>query len=322
MARKEGEALLTRVRQAREEAGTEASLRTLREALKSRESRAVAKAAAVAAEQDLTVLRPELDAALRRLLDEGHTADPGCAAKGALCEALDRLGHDDRELFRQAIRHVQWEPVWGGRVDTAVELRGAAAMALARLDPQGALIDLARLLGDPQPPARMAAARALAYRGGTDSLALLHLRIHTGDPAPPVMGASFEAALRVSPASSVALVAGFLDSASTEVCEEAALALGASRLPEAFPPLREWCGRVVDAGRRRMGLRAMALLRREESLAFLLERVREGSSRAAAEAIEALADLRGDERLVARVREAAAQREESQVRAALREVFG
>ena len=322
MARRNGEALLARVRQAREEPGTEASLRTLREVLKSRESRAVAKAAAVAAEQDLTVLRPELDAALRRLLDAAYTADPGCAAKAALCEALDRLGHDDRDLFRQAIRHVQWEPVWGGRVDAAVELRGAAGMALARLDPQGALVDLARLLADPEPPARMAAARALAYRGGTDSLALLHLRIHAGDPQPPVMGACFEAALRVAPGSSVPLVAGFLDADSAEVCEEAALSLGASRQPEAFPPLREWCGRIVVAARRRMGLRALALLRREESLTFLLEQVREGSSGAAAEAIAALADLRGDERLVARVREAAAERKEAQVRAALREAFG
>ena len=321
MARKV-DALLAVVRRAREDPGTETSLRTLRKVLESRESRAVAKAAAVAAEQDLTVLCAELDAALRRLLDAAYAADPGCAAKAALCEALDRLGHDDRELFRRAIRHVQWEPVWGGRVDAAVELRGAAAMALARLDAQGALIDLARLLADPQPPARMAAASALAYRGGTDSLALLHLRIHAGDPEPSVMGACFEAALRVAPASSVSLVAGFLDAAAAEVCEEAALALGASRQPEAFSSLREWCGRTVDSARRRMGLRAIALLRREEAFSFLLDQVREGSARAAAEAIAALADLRGDERLVARVREAATEREEAAVRAALREAFG
>ena len=107
-----------------------------------------------------------------------------------------------------------------------------------------------------------------------------------------------------------------------EVCEEAALSLGASRQPEAFPPLREWCGRIVVAARRRMGLRAMALLRREEALGFLLEQVREGPGRAAAEAIEALADLRGDERLMARVREAAAARDEHEVEMALREAFG
>lgn len=322
MAHKHGEALLGRVRQARAEPGTEGALRSLREALKSRESRAVAKAAAVAAEQDVSVLRPELDAALRRLLDAAYTADPGCAAKAALCEALDRLGHDDRELFRRASRHVQWEPVWGGQVDAATDLRGAAAMALARVDPQGGLLDLARLLADPEPTARMAAARALAYRGGTDSLALLLLRLHARDPQAPVMGACFEAALRLAPAWSVALVASFLDADPAEVAEEAALALAGSRLPEAFPPLREWCGRAVEPARRRTGLRAMAVLRREESLAFLLEQVRDGSGRAAAEAIEALADLRGDERLVARVREAAAAREESGVKKALREAFG
>ena len=316
------EALLALVRRAREDQGSESSLAALLEVLKGREARAIAKAAAVAAEQDLQALRPELASACTRLLDAPTKADPGCTAKAALAEALDRLGHDDAELFGRAIVHEQWEPVWGGRVDTAVDLRGAAAMALARLDRPECLIALARLLADPEPKARLAAARALAYRGRPDGLPLLHLRIHAADPEAAVVGACFEAVLRLAPVSSVPFVAGFLDAPAAAVAEEAALALGASRREEAFPLLRDWCARTVDPARRPAALRALALLRRQEALDLLLERVREGSAAAACEAIEALGVLRGDSALAERVRAVAAEREEAQVPSAVAKAFG
>jgi HEAT repeat protein len=309
------------VRQAREDPASGSSLQALRDVLRSREARAVARAAAVAAEQDLQALRPDLVAALKHLLDAKAKADPGCAAKAALAEALDRLGHGDPDLFVRAIRHVQWEPVWGGRVDTATDLRGAAAMALVRLDPPDALQELARLLADPEPPARMSAARALAYRGTPDGLPLLHLRIHMGDPVPAVLGACFEAVLRVAPASCVPFVAEFLDAPAAEVAEEAALALGGSRRVEAFAPLRDWCARTVDPARRPAALRALVLLRREEALDVLLERVRAGSAAAAGEAVLALGILREDPALAERVRAAAADRGEAEVRSALKKAF-
>lgn len=281
--------LLARVREARADPASEASAKALRAALTGRESRAIAKAAAVAAEADLVGLRPDLATALARLLDASPKADPGCAAKQALCEALDRLGHDDEGLFRRAIRHQQWEPVFGGRVDTAVDLRGSAALGLARLDRPEALLDLARLLADPEPAARMAAAHALAFRAGQDGLPLLHLRIHAGDADPRVLGSCFEAALRLAPVSSLPLVAGFLDG-GPEVGEEAALALAASRRAEAFD--------------------------------LLIEQVRDGSPPVAARALAALGVLRDDEGLRTRARQAAAGRDEPAVAKALRAAFG
>jgi hypothetical protein len=86
----------------------------------------VAKAAALAAAHDLLDLREDLARALARLLELSFKADPGSAAKSALAEALDRLAHPDHELFLRASRHVQWEPVWGGRVDAAADLRAVA----------------------------------------------------------------------------------------------------------------------------------------------------------------------------------------------------
>ena len=217
---------------------------------------------------------------------------------------------------------MQEEPVWGGRVDTAVDLRGAAAMALARLDRPDAPVELARLLADPEPAVRISAARALAYRGGKDGLPLLHLRIHAGDGDPRVLGACFEAALRLAPASSLEFVAGFLDAPAVEIAEEAALALGASRRDEAFVALRDWCVRTVDPARRQAGLRALALMRREDALVFLLERVSEGTPAAAREALQALAVVRDDAALVERVRAAAASRDEAEVEQAWRAGFG
>jgi hypothetical protein len=314
-------AQLARVREAGQDAGSASSQRILREVLKGREARAIAKAAAVASEQDVVELRPDLHAALGRLLDAPFKADPGCAAKTALCEALDRLGATELEVFRRATRHVQSEPVFGGRVDTAAELRGRAAMAVARLDPHDGLLDLARLLADPEPATRIQAARALAYRGRADGLALLHLRVHAGDDEPRVLGACFEAALRISPVSSVAFVAGFLDASAAGIAEEAALALGDSRRDEAFEVLRDWCGRTADPVRRQAGLRALALLRREEAFDYLLERVREGTPTAAREALQALAVFGEDASLTACVRAAALPREEAEVVQALRDAF-
>ena len=91
--------------------------------------------------------------------------DPGCAAKTAIVEALRRLEQDERALYRRAAAHVQMEPVFGGRVDTAVDLRGAAAMALAESAGGDVLVDLAHLLADPEAPVRVSAARAVAVHG-------------------------------------------------------------------------------------------------------------------------------------------------------------
>ena len=50
--------------------------------------------------------------------------------------ALRRLEQDERALYRRAAVHVQLEPVFGGRVDTAVDLRGTAALAHLLADPE------------------------------------------------------------------------------------------------------------------------------------------------------------------------------------------
>jgi hypothetical protein len=147
---------LRRVRQSPE---TEESRQELRRILQGEGSHAVARAAAIVGELGLEDFVPDLVAAFPRFFEGIPRSDPGCPAKTAIVEALRRLEHDDRELYRRGAGHVQMEPVFGGRVDTAVDLRGASALALAETAGADVLMDLANLLADPEPPVRISAAR-------------------------------------------------------------------------------------------------------------------------------------------------------------------
>ena len=238
MARKRAlEETLQALRRVREEPGTEASRTELRRVLTSEGAHAVARAAALVAELELEPLVPELVAAFPRFFADLPKSDPGCSAKTAIVEALRRLGQDQGELYHRAARHVQMEPVFGGRVDTAVDLRGAAALALAETGGPDVLGLLAELLADPEPPVRISAARAVAGLGSPAGVPLLRLKALVSDPEPRVVSECLLALLRLDARGERAFVEGFLEKRD-ELAEAAAEALGESRLPEAFARTR------------------------------------------------------------------------------------
>lgn len=315
-ARRTLEDLLARLAKVRDEPESAQSLDALRAALASRSPAVVAKAARLAGELELAALAADLVAAFERILGRGP-ADPGCTAKTAVADALYRLGHDAPGVFLRGIRHVQMEPVFGGRVDTAVDLRGACALGLVRIGYRDSLLELADLLADREPPARISAARALAYRGGDDAVPLLRLRVLAGDE-PAVIGECLAALLRLSGRGALPFAAGFLDSGHEEVAEAAALALGASRLEEAFADLRDWAERVARPVLRRAGLVALATLRRDAALEYLFGLVEKAEPATAAQAVEALGMYKGEQAIEDRMRDAAAGRRERPVRDALR----
>jgi hypothetical protein len=76
-------------------------------------------------------------------------SDPGCRAKVEIARALYELGEDPAAVFPRGVRHRQMEPVFGGREDTAAELRCVCALGLVRLQSPDALVELAELLADP-----------------------------------------------------------------------------------------------------------------------------------------------------------------------------
>jgi hypothetical protein len=286
---------------------------------------AAAPAAAFAADAHLDDLVPDLVSAFEHFLENPVKRDPGCRAKTAVVDALQQLDASEGDLYLLAARHVQLEPVYGGRQDTAAELRGAAGRGLVRMNHPDALLVHAELLVDPELPTRMAAARAVAWHGGRDALPLLRLKALAGDGEIEVVGACLLGMLQVSADDSVAFVSRFLDvgraARGAARAEAALLALGESRVPEALAVLQGFYTARVDAGLARTALLAAAMMRSDAATEWLLALVANEPGPIAREAIAAFEIHRSDERLAERVR-AAASREDLDLGSALEEALG
>jgi hypothetical protein len=313
------EETLLALRGVRDRPHTQESREELRRVLSSEGSHAVARAAALVGELGLDALSGELADAFARFFAGLPKSDPGCSAKTAIVEALRRLEHEDPALYRRGAAHVQMEPVFGGRVDTAVDLRGAAALALAETAAGDVLVDLANLLADPEPPVRISAARAVAVHGRAAGVPLLHLRARAGDDEPRVLAECLLGALRLDAQGEMPWVASFLEK-DGPTAEAAAVALGESRLPEALPILRGWLPPARRRGLGRAALFAVAALRRDEALELLLAIAREDELPAARDALAALASIATGDALFERARAAVAGRPE--LRGALAAAFG
>jgi len=253
---------LRRVRQAPE---AEESRRELRAVLGGEGPHAVARAATLVGELGLGALVPDIVAAFPRFFEDPVRTDPGCAAKTAIVEALRRLEQDERALYRRGATHVQLAPVFGGRVDTAVDLRGASALALAESAGPDVLVDLA------------------------------------GDPEPRVVSESLLALLRLDAEGELAFVASFFDRGDA-AAEAAAIALGESRRADALPLLHGFLDRASRRGLARVTLLAIATLRRDEAVAMLLSLARDEPGPLAREALSALATVAGGAALYERAK--------------------
>ena len=300
---------------------SDTALAQLRRGLAGRSSHVAAKAAQIAGESEIGALVPDLVAAFERFMTNPVKSDPNCSAKAAIADALYRIGHDDETLFLRGIHHRQMEPVYGGRVDTATDLRAACALGLVRMNYPEALVELADLLADPEARVRAAAAQAIAYAGGDHGVPLLRLKVLSGDVDSTVISECLTALLRLAPASSLPFTARLLDAADAATSEAAALALGGSRLPEAFEVLRQWWDRTSDVALRRTALLAIAMLRRDQPLDFLLSLIKEADGPTAREAIAALGMYRHDDAVRQRVRECVDHRRDVDLQAAFADTF-
>src|SRR6185503_3894903 len=111
-------------------------------------------------------------------------------------------------------------------------------------------------------------------------------------------------------AGAVPFAVRFLEHEDDAVAEAAALALGASRLEEAFADLRAWVERVITPVLRRAGLVALATLRRDAALDYLFELAADAPPVTAAQAVEALSLYKGDAAIEQRLRAAVSGRRE------------
>jgi HEAT repeat protein len=213
------------------------------------------------------------------------------------------------------------EKVMRGSVDTAVDVRSACAAGLVRMNHPAAMEELAALLADPEPAARRAAARTIAYADDRRAGApLLRLKALSGDPEASVVAECLAGLVALSAEGAVPFVARFLEGPRDAVVEEAAaLALGESRRSEALEPLRAWYERRASRSEelRAPALAAIAMLRDAAAFDYLIDVVASGPGRAAADALRALAPFRADAALARRAREAAAGRDDRAIDAAL-----
>jgi hypothetical protein len=285
-------------------------------ALAHKSSRVVAKAARLAEDSLDYDLVPRLLEAWPQFVDKPAKSDPSCLAKKALMRSLVALDCTDAAFFLRALAYRQPEPVWGGSIDTAVDVRCSAAMGLVASGYSRALLELAVLLNDEEAEARAGAVRAVACGNPREAELVLRMKLAAGDASPGVLGECFSALLEVAPEESVAAIAQHLDAADEAVREQAALALGESRLEAALPPLlAAWQQPLASPDMRRSLVRAAVAHRSEPAFDWLLALVAESRLETALDVVEAMALLRHNAALAARLAAAVATRAEPKLAA-------
>ncbi len=244
----------------------------LKKALADRYASVVVKAVRRLDEWEVEGLTEQLLSAYQRLTVDGAKRDPGCRAKTAILKALRTNDFSSYRFYLEALNYRQPEAVFGGSEDTAAELRGIAAMGLATSGWVDAPEHLLPLLVDGEPAARISGVRALAALGEP---LVLRLKALQGDDEPLVTGECLESLLEMEGERVVGFVATFLNRREAELVEMAALALGASRLPSAYAPLRAAWDHQFRL--RETLMVALATLRHPEADAFLKELVATGA---------------------------------------------
>jgi hypothetical protein len=290
--------------------------------LRHKSNHAIAAAAGAAEHLEATALTTDLAQAFEKLMRDPKKLDQGCKATIAIVQALIQMEDPATRVYFAGIRHVQKEGSYGPPVDVAAPLRGLCARGLARMGHPDALLECVTLLVDSEIPARVGAIRAIGEAGRPDGVLLLRLKTLLGDLEAEVTGECFGALLSLDPAGSVEFVAKFLDSHAEGIGEQAALALGESRLAAAFEVLRDAWERGVVAEQRRTLLVAIAMLRSDDALEFLLSRLGEESGPVAADALAGLAFYARDEAVLTRVEEIIRSRGDGALEAVFAREFG
>jgi HEAT repeat protein len=316
MARQSLEEKLARLKQLEEAPPSDDARREIRQALSGSSSALAARAARAVAKLGLQDLASELVAAFHRSLQTPVKTDPGCRAKLSIIEALNKLDYPEADVFLHGIRHVQMEPSYGPPVDTADHLRAACAFSLYRIGYAELLCELVTLLMDREPVVRRAAVKVLSELGQETGEMLLRLKVLQGDRESEVLGDCFSCLISIAPKRSLRFVEQFLIADNPPVAEEAALAIGNSRLPEACTLLCDYRERVVSASFKRTLLLAIALTRCEDAFTFLLAVVQDEHPDNAAAAVRSLSIYSDNPERRERIHETVRLRDNSVISAA------
>jgi HEAT repeat protein len=313
---------LAALRALREQSLTTALIAELRKSIGDRSNLIVAAAAAIAGENTLVELDKDLEAAYDRFLVNPLKDDKLCRAKIAVVQALDKMEYQKSDVFLKAARHVQLEPVWGGTEDSAPPLRSAALVALARVEGVASLPMLVDAMVDPARDVRSAAAMALGAIGTESAGLILRLKVRIGDTDLDVLSDCLLGLLTVDPKENLSIVTELLRPGDALACEAAAMALGKSRLPEAFDPLRRCLERCHSPELRHHILLAIAILRRPSSIEYLIELVATEPEPDSIAALSVIRIHKDDPRLRERVEAIVRDRGSKMLQAAFDREFG
>jgi hypothetical protein len=255
------------------EAPENARVEPLRKALGNRNNFLVGKAADLVREFNLQDLTPDLLKAFDRFFENAEKTDPQCWAKNAISRALAALELQDADVFLRGMRHIQMEPVFGGRSDSAGTLRATCALALVQcrsLTNDDLLGHLIELFADSDKTVRAEAARAVEQVGSPSASLLLRLRATLGKDEPEVLGACYSGVLHLEGVRAIPWVGRFLASAD-DAAGEAALAISATHTPEGFEALKAALDTAHDPWFCSVLLSAIALSRQDAAMDFLLD---------------------------------------------------
>lgn len=238
---------------------------------------------------NLTELTDALLEAFDRFFENPEKTDPQCWAKNAVSRTLAAFEFQEPEVFLRGMRHIQMEPVWGGRSDTAGTLRATCALALVQcrtLSEAELLAHLVDLFADKDKSVRTEVARAIEQVGSESAALLLRLRANLGTDEPEVLGACYAGVLRIEGVKAIPWAARFLVGAD-EAAGEAALAIAGTHSTEAADALRKALAEAHERWFRSVLLSTLGLTRQDSAMEFLLDLVKAESLDAEA-AIEAI----------------------------------
>lgn len=277
---------------------SEALLTGVLSALTHKHYRLVASAAKMCEEHLLYAAEQALLMAFNRLTENAAKKDPKCIAKSAIIRALTVIDCADIPFYLRCLHYQQLEPTWGGSADSALDIRGAAAVGLANTSYPRAAMELAPLLNDPEFPVRRQVIQAVAVLKPEQAEPLLRLKAAMGDTEAEITSDVLSALIQIAPEACAEFVANFTQSDDPEIQQGALFALGDSTSEVTLQILIDkFENECILLDQRLPLVRSIALHRHEKGLTWLLTQTREGSVALATTIIEALAEFRHDQKV-------------------------
>src|SRR5258706_1127173 len=180
-------------------------------------------------------------------------------------------------------------------------MRCECEYGMVRVGYRDATWEMAALLADNDNECRLAAVKAIGHSEADAGMALLKFKILCGDGDSDVAAECLAALPQIDAVKAIPFLGSFLESTDEQMAEAAALTLASTRRPEAFELLRaQWIARI-DVPSREMLALAIATLRSEAAIAFLLAGLSTANASVATGGMRAVALSRGGGALRARV---------------------